>query len=72
MPQFGTIKGHVVYTPGDGPPLESPLGKVEIDLTAPDSATLSWEADDGVLGLTAIPRTTFDEYVEAGKIELGA
>ncbi|MDB5877928.1 MAG: hypothetical protein JWQ41_1342, partial [Variovorax sp.] len=28
--------------------------------------------DDGVLGLTAIPLTTFNEYVEAGKIEMEA
>ena len=71
MPQFATIKGLVTYTPGDGPPLEIPHGRVEVVL-APDSATLSWEADDGVLGLTAIPLTTFNEYVEAGKIEMEA
>ncbi len=69
MPQFATIVGHVTYTPGDGPPLEIPLGRVEVDL-APDSATLSWEAEAGVLGLTAMPRTQFEEYVEAGKITL--
>ncbi|MES2533562.1 MAG: hypothetical protein V4636_21130 [Pseudomonadota bacterium] len=69
MSQFATIVGHVTYTPGDGPPLVIPLGRVEVDL-APDSATLSWEAEAGVLGLTAMPRTQFEEYVEAGKIEL--
>lgn len=69
MSQFATIVGHVTYTPGDGPPLVIPPGRVEVEL-APDSATLSWEAEAGVLGLTAMPRTQFEEYVEAGKIKL--
>jgi hypothetical protein len=70
MTQFATIRGQVTYTPGDGVPLAIPQGTtIEVDL-APDSATLSWSAENGVLGLTAIPRTQFDEYVEAGKIEL--
>lgn len=71
MPQFATIAGHVTYTPGDGAPLAIPKGQVEVDL-APDSATLSWEAADGVLGLTAIPRLQFDDYVKDGKIRLAA
>ena len=69
MTQFATVAGPVTYTPGDGMPLEIPLGRVEVAL-APDSATLSWEADKGVAAVTAIPRITFDEYVEAGKIVL--
>ncbi len=69
MPQFATILGHVTYTPGDGVPLTIPRGRVEVDLS-PDSATLSWEATDGVVGLTAIPRTQFDEYVQDEKIRL--
>lgn len=69
MPPFANIVGHVTYTPGDGAPIEIPKGKVEVDL-APDSATVSWEAADGVVGLTAMPRTQFDEYVEDGKITL--
>jgi hypothetical protein len=69
MSQFATITGKVTYTPGDGMPLEIPLGRVEIDL-APDSATLSWEADKGVTGVTAIPRMTYDEYVQSGAIVL--
>jgi hypothetical protein len=71
MTQRATIHGLVTYTPGDGVPLTIPQGQVEVDL-APDSATLSWEAADGVLGLTAIPRTQFDEYVQDGKIHLAA
>ena len=35
---------------------------------APDSATLSWEAAPGVVGLTAIPLTQFEDYVRDGKI----
>ena len=45
------------------------VARVEVDL-APDSATLSWEAADGVVGLTAIPRTQFDDYVRDGKITM--
>ena len=69
MPQFAQITGLVTYTPGDGAPIEIPKGRVEVDL-APDSATLSWEAAEGVVGLTAIPRTQFDAYVRDGKITL--
>ena len=68
MPQFAQIIGLVTYTPGDGAPIEIPKGRVEVDL-APDSATLSWEAAEGVVGLTAIPRTQFDDYMRDGKIE---
>ncbi len=67
MPQFAQIIGLVTYTPGDGAPIEIPKGRVEVDL-APDSATLSWEAAEGVVGLTAIPRTQFDDYMRDGKI----
>ena len=67
MPQFAQIIGLVTYTPGDGAPIEIPKGRVEVDL-APDSATLSWEAAEGVVGLTAIPRTQFDDYVRDGNI----
>ena len=71
MPQFAQIIGLVTYTPGDGAPIEIPKGRVEVDL-APDSATLSWEAAKGVVGLTAIPRTQFDDYVRDGKITMTA
>ncbi len=67
MTQFAKITGHVTYTPGDGAPIEIPQGRIEVDL-AFDSATLSWEAAEGVTGVTAIPRTAFEEYVEDGKI----
>lgn len=68
MPTFATIKGCVTYTAGDGVPIEIPQGRVEVDLSSPDSATLSWEAAKDVVGATAIPRTSFEEYVRDGKI----
>jgi hypothetical protein len=71
MSQFATITGLVTYTPGDGVPIEIPLGRVEVDL-ADDSATLSWDASDGVAGLTAIPRAQFDDYMRDGKITWAA
>lgn len=71
MPQSAMISGDVTFTPGDGAPICIPRGPVEIDL-APDSATLSWDAGDGVAGLTAIPRIQFDDYVKKGQITLQA
>ena len=69
MTQHATVKSHVTYTPGDGAPLLIPKGPVEVDL-APDSATLSWTADNGAAGLTAIPLTQFKDYVHDKKIML--
>lgn len=70
MPQFAQITGEVTYTPGDGAPIEIPENvRVEVVL-APDSATLSWEAAEGIAAVTAIPRTQFDDYVRDGKITL--
>lgn len=71
MTQFAMITGDVTFTPGDGAPIEIPRGRVEIDL-APDSATMSWEAAEGIAGLAAIPRSQFDDYVRDGKITLAA
>ena len=67
--QPATITGCVSYRPGDGALIDIPRGPVEVAL-AFDSATLSWEAGEGVAGLTAIPRTQFDDYVRAGGITL--
>lgn len=67
MPQFATVTGDVTYTPGDGAPIPIPPGRIEVALE-PDSATLSWDAGDGVAGLAAIPRIQFDDYVNDGKI----
>ena len=67
MPKFATITGKVTYTPGDGVPIEIPPVRVEVAL-ADDSATLSWEAAEGIPGVTAIPRIQFDDYVRDGKI----
>lgn len=69
MSQNATITDHVTYRPGDGAPLVIPLGPVEVDLT-PDSATLSWSAENGAAGLTAIPLTQFNEYVRQKRITL--
>ena len=70
MTQHATINDHVTYTPGDGVPLVIPLGPVEVDLSAANSATLSWTADNGAAGLTAIPLTQFNEYVRQKRITL--
>ena len=69
--QAGTIAGCVTYTPGDGAPIEIPQGPVEVTL-AFDSATLSWDAGDGVAGLTAMPKIQFDDYMSKGLITLAA
>jgi hypothetical protein len=69
MTQHATITDHVTYRPGDGAPLVIPVGPVEVDLTA-DSATLSWTAENGAAGLTAIPLTQFNEYVRQKRITL--
>ena len=42
---------------------------MDVDL-APDSATLSWTADNGAAGLAAIPLTQFKDYVDKKKITL--
>ena len=70
-PQPGMIAGCMTYRPGDGAPIEIPIGPVEVTL-AHDSATLSWDAGDGVAGLTAIPKIQFDDYLGKGLITLGA
>lgn len=70
-PQPGMITGCVTYRPGDGAPIEIPIGPVEVTLAA-DSATLSWHAGDGVAGLTAMPTIQFDDYVSKGLIKLTA
>lgn len=69
MPQFAMITGDVTFTPGDGAPIQIPRVRVEVVL-APDSATLSWEDDKNVAGVTAIPRTQFDDYVRDGMITM--
>ena len=61
----------MTYTPGDGAPIEIPMGPVEITL-ADDSATLSWDEGDGVAGLTAMPNIQFNDYVSRGLIKLAA
>lgn len=69
--QQGKITGCVTYRPGDGAPIEIPRGPVEVML-AFDSATLSWDAGDGVAGLTAIPKIQFDDYLRKGLITLAS
>jgi hypothetical protein len=67
MSKFATVTGKVTFTPGDGAPIEIPRTRIEVAL-AEDSATLSWEAAEGVASVAAIPRTQFEEYVEEGRI----
>lgn len=69
--RYATIQGHVTFTPGDGPPIEIPEGRVELD-EAEDSVTLSWEAEEKVVGSAAMPRLQYDRYVQDGKIRLDA
>lgn len=70
MTQHATINDHVTFRPGDGAPQVIPLGPVEIDLTADNSATLSWVADNGAAGLASIPLTQYKEYVSQKRITL--
>ena len=70
MTQHATVNDHMTYTPGDGAPLVIPVGPVEVDLTAANSATLSWTADNGAVGLAAIPLTQFNEYLRQKRITL--
>ena len=70
MTQHATVNDHMTYTPGDGAPLVIPVGPVEVDLSVANSATLSWTADNGAVGLAAIPLTQFNEYVKQKRITL--
>jgi hypothetical protein len=69
MTQQATIHDQVTYRPGDGAPIEIPQGPAEVDL-APDSATLSWTEDNGAAGVTAMPLTQYQEYVDEKRITL--
>lgn len=69
MTQQATIVGHVTYREGDGMPITIPKGPVEVTAAA-DSVTLSWTADNDAAGLAALPRDQFEQYVNAGAIQL--
>ena len=69
MTQHATVTDCVTYRAGDGAPLVIPEAPLEVDL-APASATLSWTADNGAAGLTAMPLTQFKDYVHDKKITL--
>ena len=69
MTQHATVTDHVTYRPGDGVPLVIPKGPIDVDL-APDSATLSWTADNGDAGSAAIPLTQYKDYVKHKQIVL--
>lgn len=60
------IRGLVEFRAGDGPMVRIPEGPVQIVL-AEDSAVIHWEEGGAALN-TAIPRTDYDEHVEAGRI----
>lgn len=67
MTQNATVNDHVTYRPGDGVPIEIPLGPVEVELSA-DSATLSWTEVNGAAGVAAMPLTEYNEYVRQKRI----
>nr|WP_295776469.1 hypothetical protein [Rhodoferax sp.] len=69
MTQNATIHDNVTYRAGDGVAIEIPQGPAEVEL-APDSATLSWTEENGAAGVTAIPLTEYNEYVEHKQITL--
>ncbi|MES2949517.1 MAG: hypothetical protein V4858_13330 [Pseudomonadota bacterium] len=69
--QHATIHDDVTYRPGDGAPIQIPQGPAEVDL-APDSATLSWTEENGAAGLTAMPLTQYEEYVDQHQITVDA
>ena len=69
MSLHANIRDHVTYRPGDGALIEIPQGPVEVELS-PDSATLSWTAENGAAGMAAIPLTQYEEYVEQKRITL--
>ena len=64
----GSIVGKVVYTIGDGPTQEIPIGPCEIDATNMD-ATISWTESESS-GLAALPIDTYTRYLTGGAIKL--
>ena len=62
------IVGSVEYREGDGPMLLIPSGPVTIETSAAD-ATFSW-SDGEAQFAAAMPRASFDAYVESGAIEV--
>ena len=66
-PAYAQVVGDMTFTPGDGVPQPIPKVRVEVALSA-DSATLSWEAEPGVVAAAAIPRMLFDEHLARGRI----
>jgi hypothetical protein len=71
MTQHATIHENVSYRAGDGVAIEIPKGPAEVVL-APDSATLSWTEENGVAGVTAIPLSEYNQYLEHKQITLNA
>lgn len=67
MSTYAQVVGDITFTPGDGVPQAIPKVRVEVELSD-DSATLSWEAERGVVASAAIPRVLFDDHVEKGKV----
>ena len=61
-----SIVGKVEYREGDGAMITIPLGPCEVSLTN-DSATISW-TDGNTRGLTAIPLSDYQRYVNSGAI----
>ena len=64
----GTIVGKVVYSSGDGPMQEIPVGPCDIDATSMD-ATITWIEGEGA-GIAALPIDTYTRYLTGGAIKL--
>ena len=64
----GTIVGEVVYSVGDGPSQQIPVGPCDIEATSMD-ATISWTDGEGS-GVAAIPIDTYTRYLTGGAIKL--
>lgn len=64
----GTIVGKVVYSSGDGPAQQIPVGPCDIDATSVD-ATISWTEGESS-GVAALPIDTYTRYLTGGAIKL--
>lgn len=64
----GTIVGKVVYSLGDGPSQEIPVGSCDIDATSVD-ATISWTEGE-TSSVASLPIDTYTRYLTGGAIKL--
>jgi hypothetical protein len=69
MTQQAHIRGEVVYREGDGPNMTIPPGPIEFQESEFGDVTLSWTEGD-TRGVTAIPLSDFQRYVDSRAITL--